>query len=464
MPSVAESAVTASPPPDATPRLRFADSVRRLVPLAWPVLVGQIAVMLFSTVDTLMMGRVGPEDLAALAVGSAAYVSIFVGLMGVILAVGPLAGRRFGAGDLPGAGADFVQAQWLALLLCIPGCLALWFPEPFIALAQLDAVQAAKVRDYTRPEAIALPAALLFTAFRGFSTAVSRPKAVMLLQLGGLALKVPLNALLVFGWGPVPALGVTGCGIATATAMCLQAAVAQWLLRHDHFYRPFAVPRLWQTRPDWRALREVIRLGLPMGGSILVEVTGFTFMAFFIARLGAIPVAGHQIAVNLVAMMFMIALALATAAGTLVAQHLGAQELRAARTVGRHAITLAALTAAGVGAVVALARAPIVGLYTSDSATIAATLPLLVWVWFFHLGDALQTVAAYVLRAYQVATLPMVIYVVALWGLGIGGGYWLAFGPPQAAALGFWQAATAGLLAAAALLMTLLWRVFNDFR
>jgi multidrug resistance protein, MATE family len=201
-----------------------------------------------------------------------------------------------------------------------------------------------------------------------------------------------------------------------------------------------------------------------MGGSILVEVTGFTFMAFFVARLGDMPVAGHQIAVNLVAMMFMIALALATAAGTLVAQHLGAGDKRAARIVGRHAMLLATLVAASVGAVVAWARAPIIGLYTDNAATAAAALPLLVWVWFFHLGDALQTVAAYVLRAYQVATLPMIIYVVALWGLGIGGGYLLAFGPQGAGAVGFWQAATAGLLTAAGLLCGLLWRVFEENR
>lgn len=438
--------------------------MRRIVPQAWPVLVGQVAVMMFSTVDTLMMGRVGPSDLAALAVGSAAYVTIFVGLMGVVLAVGPLAGRQFGAHDLPGAGQTFVQAQWLALLLCVPGCLALWFPDPFTALAQLDATQAEKVRAYTRPEAFALPAALLFTAFRGFSTAVSRPKAVMAMQLTGLAAKVPLNAVLVFGWGPVPALGVAGCGWATAIAMIGQALAAAVLLRRDAFYRPFQVPPLWQTRPKWQDLTALVKLGLPMGGSILVEVTGFTFMAFFIARLGATPVAGHQIAVNLVAMMFMIALAQATAAGTLVAQHLGAGEKREARIVGRHAMTLATLVAAGVGAIVALARGPIVGLYTDNAATAAAALPLLVWVWFFHLGDALQTVAAYVLRAYQVATVPMVIYVVALWGLGIGGGYALAFGPGGAGALGFWQAATGGLLMAAVLLGWLLQRVFNENR
>ena len=365
---------------------------------------------------------------------------------------------------MPGAGQSFVQAQWLSVLLCIPGCLALWFPDPFTALAQLDAAQADKVRAYTRPEAFALPAALLFTAFRGFSTAVSRPKAVMAMQLTGLAAKVPLNAVLVFGWGPIPAMGVAGCGWATAIAMVGQASVAALLLRRDAFYRPFQIPHLWATRPDWQELRALVKLGLPMGGSILVEVTGFTFMAFFIARLGATPVAGHQIAVNLVAMMFMIALAQATAAGTLVAQHLGAGEKREARIVGRHAMVLATLVAAAVGAVVALARAPIVGLYTANAATAAAALPLLVWVWFFHLGDALQTVAAYVLRAYQVATLPMVIYVVALWGLGIGGGYLLAFGPRGVGAVGFWQAATAGLLTAGVLLSLLLRRVFNENR
>jgi MATE family multidrug resistance protein len=445
-------------------RIRFVDSVRRLVPQAWPVLVGQLAVMMFGTVDTLMMGRVGPQDLAALAVGSAAYVSIFVGLMGVVLAVGPIAGRQFGADDLPGAGRSFVQAQWLSLLMCIPGCVILWFPDPFIWLAQLDATQADKVRAYTRPEAFALPAALLFTSFRGFSIAISRPKAVMAMQLTGLAAKVPLNAALVFGWGPIPAMGVAGCGWATAIAMTSQAAVALLLLRRDAFYKPFRIPYLWQTKPDGKEMWGLVRLGLPMGGSILVEVTGFTFMAFFIARLGATPVAGHQIAVNLVAMMFMSALALATAAGTLVAQHLGANQNREARIVGRHAMTLATLVAAALGAVVALAREPIVAMYTSNPEAAAAALPLLVWVWFFHLGDALQTVAAYVLRAYQVATLPMVIYVVALWGLGIGGGYALAFGAHGAGAVGFWQAATAGLMAAALLLSLLLRRVFNQHR
>lgn len=411
--------------------------------------------MLFSTVDTLMLGRVGPVDLAALAVGSAAYITIFVGLMGVVLAVGPMVGRQFGARDLPAAGRHLVQAQWLALLACVPGCAVLLWPEPFVWLARLDPALADKVAAYTRPLAIALPFALLTTAFRGFANAVSRPKAVMALQLGGLALKVPLNALLVFGWGPLPAMGVAGCAWATTVVMALQAACAQALLRRDPFYRPFSVPHLWDTRPDWKALAAQLRLGLPMGGSILVEVTGFTFMAFFIARLGATAVAGHQIAVNLVAMMFMMALALGTAGQTLVAQHIGAGQWGHARAVGRHALLLCAALAAVLGGLVAGARAPVVALYTDNAEAAAAALPLLVWIWFFHLGDAVQTVSASVLRAHHVATLPMVIYVLALWGVGIGGGYWLAFGPPGLGAVGFWSAATAGLLTAATLLVAL---------
>jgi MATE family multidrug resistance protein len=411
--------------------------------------------MLFSTVDTLMLGRVSPIDLAALAVGSAAYITIFVGLMGVVLAVGPLVGRQFGAQDLPGSGQTFVQAQWLSLFASVPGCVVLLWPHPFIWLAQLDSTLADRVTDYTQPLALALPFALLTTAFRGFANAVSRPKAVMALQLGGLALKVPFNVVLVFGWGPIPPMGVAGCAWATTVVMLLQAACAQWLLRHDAFYRPFLVPRLWSTQPVWQALKAQLKLGIPMGGSILVEVTGFTFMAFFIARLGATSVAGHQIAVNLVAMMFMMALALGTAGGTLVALHLGAQQVEQARTVGRHALGLCAAVAAALGGVVALAREPIVAMYTNDAAAAAAALPLLVWIWFFHLGDAVQTLSASVLRAHHVATLPMVIYVLALWGVGIGGGYWLAFGPPKLGAVGFWSAATAGLLVSAVLLVAL---------
>lgn len=175
-------------------------------------------------------------------------------------------------------------------MVSVPGCALLLFPDPFLALARASPEVEAKVRDDLGALSFALPPALLFTAFRGFNTAVSRPRIVMALQLGALALKVPLSALLVFGlpaW-QVPALGAFGCGIATAIVMALQLVAAWQVVRRDPFYVAFGL-RTRLAAPDRKSLAALARLGLPMGGSIMIELTGFTVMALFIARPGVTP-------------------------------------------------------------------------------------------------------------------------------------------------------------------------------
>ena len=430
---------------------------RRIAELAWPLFVGQLAVLAFSTVDTVMTARYAALDLAALAVGGAVYITVFVGFMGVVLAIGPIAGQLFGAGRLHDAGRQLHQAMWLALGLSVIGCALLLFPQPFLALSHAEGEVAAKVRGYLRALAFALPPALLFTAFRGFNTAVSRPKIVMALQFGALLLKVPLNALLVFGADAlrVPAFGAAGCGMATAIVMSLQFAVAWWVLRRDPFYLGFGLRETTLSPPDLASLVGLLRLGIPMGLAIGIEVTGFTFMAFFIARLGATPVAGHQIAVNIVSVLFMMPLALANATSTLVAQRVGADDPRDARRIGWHGLELGVMIAAAMGATVYLTRHGLMRAYTHDAVIIAAALPLLAWVILFHVADAAQTLAAFTLRAYKIATVPVVIYASAIWGVGLGGGYVVAFNltgltpPALQGATGFWAAATAGLTLAA---------------
>lgn len=443
-------------------RSTWLESARRIAPLAWPVFIGQVAVLAFATVDTVMVARASALDLAALAIGGAAYVSIFVGLMGIVLAIGPIAGQLFGAGKLHECGRQLHQALWLALALAVPGCALLAFPQPFLDVAHAGPEVSAKVRDYLSALAWALPPALLFTAFRGFSVAVSRPKAVMALQLVALALKVPLTALLVFGadvstpFGDVivPALGARGCGIATASVMLTQIVAAGMMLRRDPFYAAFGLHgRI--ALPDRASIVVLLRLGVPIGLSLAIEVTGFTFMAFFISRVGATAVAGHQIAVNLVSMMYMMPLAIGSAAGTLVAQRIGAGDAADARRIGWHGLQWGALIAATLGCAVYLLREPILRFYTHDTTVIAAAVPLLAWVAVFHFADAVQAVASFVLRAWRIATVPMVIYAVALWGVGLGGGYFIAFdttGRSPASLLGaqgFWSSATAGLVVSA---------------
>jgi multidrug resistance protein, MATE family len=452
-------------------RLGLRHGLRRIAPLAWPVFVGQVAVLAFSTIDTVLVARTTATDLAALAVGAAVYISVFVGLMGMVLAIGPIAGQLFGAGKVRECGHEVQQAIWLAVLLAVPGCLLLLVPDPFLALSRAEPAVAAKVRTYLGGLAFALPPALVFTAYRGFNVAVSRPKAVMAMQVIGLALKAPLSAVFVFGialptaFGELrlPALGVAGCALATAIVMWCQLFAALLLLRRDPFYRRFGLGRdMALAPPRVASLRALLRLGVPIGLATVVEVTGFTFMAFFVSRIGANSVAGHQIAANMVAMMFMLPLAIANAASTLVAQQIGGGDAADARRIGWVGLELGVALAAVLGAAVYLLREQVVGLYTANPVIVAAALPLLAWVALFHIADAAQTIAAFVLRAYRIATMPLVVYVLAVWGIGLGGGYLAAFdvgGISPAwmhGARGFWAMSTLGLTTAGLAMTALL--------
>jgi multidrug resistance protein, MATE family len=178
--------------------------------------------------------------------------------------------------------------------------------------------------------------------------------------------------------------------------------------------------------------------------SYLIEVTAFTFMAIFIARLGNTVVAGHQIAANFGTVLYMLPLAIASATGTLVAQAIGAHELAAARRIGFSGIRMAAVLSVTIGAIVWMTRASIVRAYTPNEAIIATAMPLFLFIAFYQLFDAVQVTTAFVLRAYKVVVIPTVIYAVSLWGVGLGGGYLLGFDsfgltpPALRGAAGFW--------------------------
>jgi MATE family multidrug resistance protein len=176
-------------------------------------------------------------------------------------------------------------------------------------------------------------------------------------------------------------------------------------------------------------------------------------MAFLISRHSSEAVAGHQLAANLVSMMFMVPLALANGTATLVAQRVGANDLVEARRLGWHGVEIGVGIAALLGAMVFFARESVLHIYTDNPAIIAATMPLLVWVWWFHVADAAQTMANFVLRSHRITLMPLVFYVTSLWGIGLVGGYLVttsAWAPPALrGAQGYWAMSTAGLIAAA---------------
>lgn len=442
----------------------FVADVRRITELAWPVLIGQLAVIAFGVLDTAMAGRASAADLAAIGLGGSIYVTVYISLMGVLQALSPIAGQLYGAQRYGEIGEEVRQAVWLGLVLAAIGMLILWFPAPLLQLANATPELTEKATAYLRYEALALPAALGFRIYSALNNALSRPVMVTMLQLAGLAIKFPLNALFLYGGMGVPAMGGPGCALASMIISWLWFVAAAAILMRNPAYKPFAIFTHYSP-PNRARLWALVRLGVPMGFTYLIEITSFTLMAIFIARLGTVALAGHQIAANLGAVAYMVPLSLSIATSTLAAQSIGARDRVAARRISLNGIKLAVMCAVIVGAAVLFLRRELVSLYTHDAAVLAIAVPLLPFIAFYQMFDALQVMTAFILRAYKIALIPTVIYALSLWGVGLGGGYVLGFGllgdvaATLRGAAGFWAANGLSLMVAGALLVSYFNRV-----
>lgn len=439
--------------------------VRDLARMAWPVLVAQVAVMLYGVIDTLFAGRYGTVDLAAVGIGSSIYISVFMATVGVLLALMPVAAQLYGAGRHAEIGESVRQTLWLGLAMMALAMLLMAYPEPFFTLTRASPEVEAKVRGYLRAILVGVPALMFFRVFSAFSTAISRPRVVMTLNLVGLAVKVPLSWALMFGRLGLPELGAPGCGLATAIAAWVTCVAAYALMRRGEAYAPFHVFARWSW-PRWSALRHLLSLGLPIGFTFFVDVTAFTFMTLFVARLGTATAGAHQIAANFAALLFMLPLALGNAAGVLVGQAIGGRELVRARHVGAVGILLAGILALVSCVLLSIFKAEVAAFYSTDPAVQAVATGLLAVVAFYHLVDAVQAVVMNALRGYKRTVIPMLVTTGALWGIGLGGGYvigltdWNVAGfgtvglQPPLGARGFWIAAVASVTLAAA---TMVW-------
>ncbi len=448
---------TASPPVGAS-----------IVRLAWPVLVAQLAVIASGVLDTVMSGRYSAVDLAAVGIGASVYFSVFIGLMGVVQALSPIAGQLFGGRHYGRIGEETRQTAWLALALSAAGVLMLAFPDPFLRLSGAPAEVEVRTRSYLQGIAWALPAMLLFRVFFALTTAVSRPRSVMAINLIYFATKVPLNALFIYGAFGAPELGGPGCAVATAISSWVIFALAWTYCAKHPFYAQFRIFERWSW-PDPAILWNHLKLGVPLGLALFIEVTSFTFMAIFLARLGAATSAGHQIASNITAVFYMFGLAVGNATGVLIAQAVGARDFALARHTGFTGMRIMLSVSVCAGVLISVLASKIVGFYSHDPEVQALATRLLVYVALFQIFDTAQVVIVNALRGYRITVIPMLVYTVALWGIGLGGGYALGLegigfasalglATPMGAA-GFWLAGVASLVIASLILLAYFARV-----
>jgi len=430
---------------------------------AGTVFVGQIAVMAFGVTDTLVAARYSSEALAALSVGSATYISIFVALLGVLSAQLPTWSALRGANRAHELGRSVRQSLYLAGIVSALGMAILLLPGTLLEWTRVPEALRPQVVSYLGILAFALPPALLFRLYSTLNQSLGKPLLVTWIQIGALGMKIPLSVWFVFGGAGLPAMGVAGCAFATLVVNWIMVGIAVLMLRTQDLYRPYQVWHRMEP-PHWHTIRSFASLGIPTGLAIMVEVTSFTLMALFIARLGVVASASHQVAASLAGLLYMMPLSLGIAASARVSYWIGAGDLRHARLALRLGLKLSLGLALACALAVAALHQPLATLYVGDNPPVVAMAAgLLLIVAAYHLFDAVQCVCVFLLRCFGVATAPVVVYSLLLWGLGLGGGYVLAYEgvagwAPMQSPAAFWLAATLALAVTAAAFIALLWR------
>lgn len=428
--------------------------------LGLPLIGSHLAQMLLHVTDTVMMGWYGVTELAAVVIASSSFFVIFILGSGFAQAVMPMVASAIGRNDEVQVRRDTRMGLWLSIGFGVLTYPLFWWSEPLLlGLGQKPDV-AAFGQDFLRIAGLGMIPALLVMVLKSYLAALERTQVVLWVTLAGVGVNIAFGWALIFGnWG-APELGVRGAAIASVAVQAMTAAAlgvyAGWLpeLRHFRLFQ-----RFW--RPDWHALRQVFRLGMPIGLTSLAEGGMFQASALMMGWIGTVELASHGIALQAAALTFMVHLGLANATTVRTAHAAGAGDHAGLRLGGKVAIALSmAFAMVTVTAFLTLPR-PIISLFLDgdkpESAQIVAYgTALLAVAALFQVVDALQVMALGLLRGVKDTRAPMWIAVLSYWVVGIPTSYLLAFKAGYGG-VGLWLGLVVGLSVAAVLLMARFW-------
>ncbi len=385
------------------------------------VLTGQLAAVLSGVVDTVVAGRYSSDTLAGLSVASALNISVIVSLIGVLNVLLPLYAEHRGAGRHAMIGKTLHQGLYLALMLGLIAVGVLNSPDWLLSLAQVPPHLIPEIKKYLHIQSIVVPIFILFRMYAALNQALGKPWFVTWLQVGVLIVKIPLSLIL------VTRFGLAGCALGSLLATAAGLGIGVYLIATHTDYRPFAIWRKIDP-PDWGAIKRHLQLGLPAGLSQLVEITSFTLIALLVARLGMTASAAHQIASTVVSLVFMLPISYGVASTTRVSYWLGHGNPALSAQLIRQSLTWGLVFSCTLGALIFIMRHRLAELFSTDPEVIALASTFLGFAAFYHVPDSLQIMGMLLLRCYRITLMPLIVYSVFLWGVGLGGGYYLAYG------------------------------------
>lgn len=421
-------------------------------------MVGLFASFGMNFIDTVMAGRLPDREvaLAGMAVGGALWSAMLTMTIGMLMALQPMVAQLDGARLPQRAGEMLRQAFWIALALMVPFTSVLLSGGLLLRALDIDPAIIPTAVEYLGALAWGAPAMCLVLLLRYFSEGAGNTRSTMHIGLLGVALNIPLNWVLMFGHLGMPAMGARGCGLATAIVIWIQlAALVVYIRKHAHFraFKPFA---RWD-RPESKVIRQLLLIGVPIAMTISIESSMFVGAALMIGRLGTTPAAGHLIAVNFAALLFMVPLGLSSAITTRVGNALGRGDPVAARYAGMIGMLIVVGTQTVSASLMLTFPNEIVALYTSDPAIAAVAVSLMFYAAVFQFPDGIQICSAGALRGYRDTVMPAFYNLVAYWLVGLTLGYHLMFARGMGAA-GMWVGMLTGLSVGAVLLFSRLWR------
>jgi MATE family multidrug resistance protein len=437
----------------ASDRSRLKREIGDTLRLALPLIAGQLSAVGMNVVDAMLAGHLGAHTLGAVAVGSSIWVLALVAIIGVMMALPPSVAQLAGADRREAVGPLFRQAMWMALGLGVVLCVMVRQLGPHLVDAiGIDATLRQDTTGFLHGVAWGAPALALYFTGRGLSEGLSLTRPTMYFGALGLLLLLPIGWCLMYGKLGLAPRGAAGSGEATAIVLWLQVVALFAWLRWRPEYRALNLFAQWEA-PQWPVIWGLLRVGLPMGVSLFMEASLFVAVALVLGTLGETAVAGHQVALNVSAVMFMVPLGLAMAITVRVGNAVGRDDPSAVRYAGYVGIALTFATQTVSSASMLLFAHGIAGLYTDepDVATLAAQ--LLVLAGLFQFPDGIQVAASGALRGLRDTRLPMLITSFSYWGIGMSCGYWLAF-KAGLGARGMWMGLIAGLSMAAVLLFS----------
>jgi len=439
----------------------WAGELRATLALAFPLVLTNLSQIALATTDVIMMGWLGPDTLAAGALGVNLNFAFLIFGIGLVTATSPLIAIELGAHRhaVREVRRTVHQGFRVAVTVAIPVWCILWNAEGILSWLGQQPALAHNAARYLHTFQWQFLPFLIYVVLRNFIAALERPLAGLWISVAGIAVNATLVYVLMFGKLGLPPLGLPGAGISTTVTNILMACGLAAIIATDRRFRRYHLfGRLWEA--DWPRYREIWKIGLPIAFTMAFEVTVFNAAVFLMGVLGADSLAAHSIAIQIASVAFMVPLGLGNAATVRVGRAYGAADVAGIRRAGWSAFIVALGYACCTCLAITVWGRNIVGLFLdlsvpANAPVIELAVAFVFIAGIFQLADAGQAVSSGMLRGLGDTRVPMLIAALGYWCVGLPLGAALAFLTPLAGR-GIWIGLATGLATVAAL-MTLRW-------